>query len=46
MLVEVSGRVAMQVFVSLSGILIMVALAGLMSWYKNLDRQAQQKTAA
>ncbi|MDO8533292.1 MAG: OpgC domain-containing protein [Xanthobacteraceae bacterium] len=46
MLVEVSGRVAMQVFVSLSGILIMVALAGLMSWYKNLDRRAQQKTAA
>jgi hypothetical protein len=46
MLVEISSRVVMQVFVSLFGILIMVSLAGLMSWYKNLDRRPQQKTAA
>jgi hypothetical protein len=41
-LVEVSARVFMQVAVSVAGVLLMVALAGLMTWYKDLDRRARQ----
>jgi hypothetical protein len=41
-LVEVSARVAMQVFVSVAGVLLMVGLAWLMTWYKDLDRRARQ----
>ncbi len=44
-LVEVSARVWMQVFVSLAGVGLMVALAGLMTWYKDLDRRARQPAA-
>jgi hypothetical protein len=41
-LVEVSARVAMQVVVSVAGVVLMVGLAGLMTWYKDLDRRARQ----
>jgi hypothetical protein len=41
-LIEVSARMAMQVLVSIAGVLLMVGLAGLMTWYKNLDRRARQ----
>ncbi len=34
---EISDRVAMQVLVSLAGIAIMTAAAGLLSWYKTLE---------
>ena len=41
-LVEVSARVLMQITVSLTGILLMVALAWLMKWYNDMDRRARQ----
>ena len=44
-LVEISARVWMQVAVSLAGVALMVALAGLMTWYKDLDRRARQPAA-
>jgi hypothetical protein len=44
-LVEVSARVLMQVIVSLAGVALMVALAWLMTWYKDLDRRARQPAA-
>jgi hypothetical protein len=34
---ELSDRLAMQLLVSLAGIAIMTAVAGLISWYKNLE---------
>jgi hypothetical protein len=36
-MVEVSDSLAMQVFVSACGIMIMVAVAALMSWYKKME---------
>lgn len=42
-LVEFSQSVLMQVAVSLSGILIMIAAAGLLSWYKSVDERAPGK---
>jgi hypothetical protein len=36
---EVSNRVFMQIIVSLSGILIMIAAAALISWYRRIERQ-------
>jgi hypothetical protein len=44
-LVEISARVWMQVAVSLAGVFLMVALAWLMTWYKDLDRRARQPAA-
>lgn len=44
-LVEISARVWMQVAVSLAGVALMVALAWLMTWYKDLDRRARQSAA-
>ena len=44
-LVEISARVSMQLAVSLAGVALMVALAGLMTWYKDLDRRARQPAA-
>ena len=41
-LIEVSARVIMQVAVSVAGVILMIALAGLMTWYKGLDRRARQ----
>ncbi len=46
LLVEVSAKVWMQLFVSFCGVLLMVGLAALMSWYQGLDRRTQQKAAA
>ena len=37
MLVEISNRAWMQILVSLVGILVMVAVAWVMNWYKKLD---------
>lgn len=36
---EVSNRVVMHVIVSVSGILIMIAAAALISWYRRIERQ-------
>ncbi len=36
---EISNRLAMQVAVSLAGILIMVAAAAVVSWYKRVERR-------
>jgi len=44
-LVEISARIWMQVAVSLTGVLLMVALASLMTWYKDLDRRVRQPAA-
>jgi len=38
-LTEISSRIPVQVLCSLAGILLMVAAAELLSWYKNLDRK-------
>jgi len=46
MLMEVSGSIAMQVFLTIAGIALMVALAALLSWYKNLDRRVPTKPVA
>lgn len=44
-LVEISGTLPMQVAVSISGIVLMVGLAALLSWYKDLDRRAPKQPA-
>jgi hypothetical protein len=36
-LVEISGAIWMQVLISISGIAIMIAAAGLITWYKTLE---------
>jgi hypothetical protein len=36
---EVSNRVLMHVIVSVAGVVIMVAVAALLSWYKRMERQ-------
>jgi hypothetical protein len=36
---EVSNRLPMQILVSAAGIIIMVCVAALVSWYKNLERR-------
>jgi hypothetical protein len=38
-LLEVSGSIAMQTFVSAAGVSFMIGLAVLLSWYKSLDRR-------
>jgi hypothetical protein len=45
-LLEVSGAIVMQSAVSLAGILLMVGLAALLSWYKNLDRRVPLEPVA
>ncbi len=35
--IEISDRIAMQVLVSLSGIVIMIGVAGLITWYKDVE---------
>jgi len=42
LMIEVSSRILFQVFVSLGGILTMIALAGIMTWYKKLQSRAQK----
>jgi hypothetical protein len=46
LMIEVSSRVAFQLLVSLGGILSMIALAGIMTWYKKLQSQTPKKLAA
>ena len=45
LMIEVSSRIPFQVFVSLGGILTMIALAGIMTWYKKLQSRAQKNPA-
>jgi hypothetical protein len=44
--IEVSSRVGFQVLVSLGGIVAMIALAGIMTWYKKLQSRAPKNLAA
>jgi len=43
---EVSNRLPMQIAVSVAGIVIMVAAAALVSWYKGLERRGPRPPAA
>lgn len=45
LMIEVSTRVGFQVFVSLGGILAMVTLAAVMTWYKRLQSRAPKNLA-
>lgn len=45
LMIEVSTRLLFQVFVSLGGIAAMIALAGIMTWYKKLQTQAPKNLA-
>lgn len=45
LMVEVSSRIPMQVLISLGGVSIMIALAGVMTWYKKLQNRASQNPA-
>jgi hypothetical protein len=45
LMVEVSSRIPMQIVVSLGGVLIMIALAGVMTWYKKLQNRAAKNPA-
>ena len=46
LLIEFSSALWMQAAVSLGGVLLMVGLAGLMSWYKALGRRPARELAA
>jgi hypothetical protein len=46
LLIEISPALWMQAAVSLGGVLLMVGLAGLMSWYKALGRRPSKELAA
>jgi hypothetical protein len=46
LLIEISPALWMQAVVSLGGILLMIGLAGLMSWYKALGRRPSKELAA
>jgi hypothetical protein len=46
LLIELSSRIPFQVVISVGGILSMIALAGIMSWYKKLQSQAPKNLAA
>jgi hypothetical protein len=46
MFTEVSNRLLMHVIVSVSGIVIMVAVAALVSWYKRMERRGPRPPAA
>lgn len=43
LLVEISNRIPMQVLVSLGGILVMIALASIMTWYKKVQKSQAPK---
>jgi hypothetical protein len=45
LLIEMSSRIPFQVLISFGGILSMVALAGLMTWYKKLQNRAPKNLA-
>ena len=44
LLVEISNRAWMQILVSLAGVVIMVAVAWVMNWYKKLDSRGAKPT--
>ncbi len=46
LMIEVSSRILFQVVVSLGGLLAMIALAGVMTWYKKLQSRAPKNLAA
>jgi hypothetical protein len=46
LMIEVSSRILFQVVVSLGGLLAMIALAGIMTWYKKLQSRAPKNLAA
>lgn len=46
LMIEVSSRIPFQVVISLGGIAAMIALAGVMTWYKKLQTQAPKNLAA
>ncbi len=46
LMIEVSSRIPFQILVSLGGILTMIALAGVMTWYKKLQNRAPKNLAA
>ncbi len=46
LMIEVSSRIPFQLLVSLGGILSMIALAGIMTWYKKLQTQAPKNLEA
>lgn len=46
LMIEVSSRILFQVTVSLGGIAAMIALAGIMTWYKKLQSRAPKNLAA
>lgn len=46
LMIEVSSRIFFQVAVSLGGIAAMIALAGIMTWYKKLQSRAPKNLAA
>jgi hypothetical protein len=45
LMIEVSSRVLFQLLVSFGGILSMIALAGIMTWYKKLQSRAPKNLA-
>jgi hypothetical protein len=45
LMIEVSSRILFQVIISLGGIIAMIALAGIMTWYKKLQTQAPKNLA-
>jgi hypothetical protein len=45
LMIEVSSRILFQVVVSFGGILSMIALAGIMTWYKKLQSRAPKNLA-
>ncbi len=45
LMIEVSSRILFQVFVSFGGIFAMIALAGIMTWYKKLQSRAPKNLA-
>lgn len=45
LMIEVSSRILFQVIISLGGIAAMIALAGIMTWYKKLQTQAPKNLA-
>lgn len=45
LMIEVSSRIPFQIAVSLGGIFVMIAVAGIMTWYKKLQSRAPKKLA-
>ena len=45
LMIEVSSRIPFQIAVSVGGIFVMIAVAGIMTWYKKLQSRAPKKLA-